>query len=428
MRLTPWERPLTTRMAPPGDKSITHRGILFSALSLGEMEIRGWLDAGDTRSSLGLVTQLGVRVREQSAERLVLDGPGYSALSEPANVVDCGNSGTTMRLGAGLVSGLPGLTVLTGDDSLRARPMNRVTGPLAQIGVEVLARGAGFAPLVVRGGPHPGGRVRMTVASAQVKSALLLAGLSAGGPVAVVQDVPTRDHTERLLAAMGAVIRQRGPEIVVEPGPVRPLVLDVPGDPSSGAPWAALAALLPGSRLTLAGVSLNPGRIGFYQALKRMGADVRFRETQTTPEPVGDIEVRPGVLTATSIAAEEVPGLIDELPLVALVATRARGTTVIAGAAELRVKESDRIRATAEGLAAMGAAIEEKPDGFVIEGPAALRGAAVDAFGDHRIAMMLAVAAAVAEGPIVLHGAESVAISYPAFFEQYARLRAGGES
>jgi 3-phosphoshikimate 1-carboxyvinyltransferase len=426
--LTPWERPLDAYFRPPGDKSITHRAILFSALVAGTHTVDGWLDAHDTRSSLRLAEALGVVVREQTRERLILDSPGRSGWREPRQPVDCGNSGTTMRLGIGLSTGLlGGLTVLYGDPSLSARPMARVAEPLRGLGAQIWTRSSGTAPVAIWGGPLRGGSVKLPVASAQVKSAVLLAGLWAEEAVTVQEPLPSRDHSERLLQAMEAEIRVSADgEITVEGPPRRPLSLTVPGDPSSAAFWAALAALLPGSRMVAESVSLNPGRLGFYEALRAMGAEVSYQRAVENPEPAGDIVVSARSLRAIHLAAPDIPAVIDELPLLALLATQAHGRTVITGAGELRVKESDRIRATAEGLSRLGAEIRELADGWEIEGPTPLRGGEVEAFEDHRIAMMLAVAAAVASGPVRLQGAEAVAISYPDFFATYERLRAGG--
>lgn len=423
----PWTHPLRGRLRPPGDKSITHRAILLAALVAGQHQIEGWLDAEDTRSSLRLVTALGVSVVEATTERLILESPGREGWHDPSIPVDCGNSGTTMRLGMGLVTGLrEGLTVLWGDSSLSRRPMARVAEPLRQLGATVLTRSSGTAPVAVAGGPLEGGTVELAVASAQVKSAVLLAGLWAKSPVAVVEPLPTRDHTERMLAALGAPVDRPRPGWVMVAGPPeRPLDFRVPGDPSSGAFWAALAALLPGSHLELEGVSLNPGRLGFYRALADMGVPVTYTIVQDEPEPLGRITVSSHRLTPLALKPEAVPEVIDELPLLALLATQAHGTSTIRGAAELRVKESDRIRTTAELLTALGGAVEEHPDGWVIYGPTPLSGGRVQAHGDHRVAMTAAVAAAVARQPVWLEGAEAVAISYPEFFATYDRLAQG---
>ncbi|MDA8192714.1 MAG: 3-phosphoshikimate 1-carboxyvinyltransferase [Thermaerobacter sp.] len=425
MKLEPWAAPLQRTMQLPGDKSITHRAMLFSVLAQGPMVVRGWLDAQDTRSSLNVARALGVSVTQTANGDLVLHGPGAAAMREPDEVLDCGNSGTTMRLTAGLLSGLHGIAVLSGDSSLRRRPMARVAEPLRAIGVTVLTRRDGQAPLIVQGGPHSGGAVRLPIASAQVKSALLLAGLSADRPVQVAEPVRTRDHTERMLRAMGADLTVEGTTVTIHPGSVRGMEVQVPGDPSSAAFWAAAAALMPGSRLHLAGVLLNPSRIGFYRVLERMGVQITMRIARQEPEPVGDLIIEGGALRGVRVAGAEVPDLVDEIPLVALLAARAEGESLITGAGELRVKESDRIHATVDGLSRMGARIAELPDGFQIEGVPSLSGAEVDAYDDHRIAMMLTVASAIATGPTWLHGSESVAISYPEFFQQMHSAQRG---
>ncbi len=436
MQLTPWHRPIDARMRVPGDKSITHRAILFSALGGAESEVRDWLVAADTEASLRVAEAWGVQVVERSTRRLVLKGPGgREAWHEPDQPIDCANAGTTMRLAMGLAAGAPTglLTVLFGDASLSRRPMARVADPLTQLGAELWTRRGGLAPVAVRGRHLTGGTVALAVASAQVKSALLLAGLNAKGRVTVEEPIPTRDHTERMLTAMGARLTSemagRVRRITIEPHPeaLRTVDVQVPGDPSSAAFWATLAALWPGGKVVLEGVSLNPERLGFYHLLASMGAKVGYHERGSDPEPWGDITVQGGALTAVSVEADQVPAMIDELPLVALLSTQAEGESVVRGAAELRVKESDRIRATVQGLSRMGAAILETGDGFRIHGPRPLSGAVVDAQRDHRIAMMLAIASTVAQGATELLGEGSVAISYPEFFDTFSRVRQEAE-
>lgn len=427
MQLRPWNTQLKGRIRPPSDKSITHRGVLFSALARGVTEVRDPLDSKDTAASLAVVQNLGVKLLEHTSQRWILDSPGCNDWEEPRTVIDCLNSGTTMRLSTGLLAGSRFLTILTGDDSLRERPMARVMDPLKDLGVDIRGRTGGRAPLVIHGGAHRGGAVRLSLASAQVKSALILAGLTADEPLTIHELLPTRDHTERLLKAMGASLEVVSGRITVSPGPVTPLTLSVPGDPSSGAYWAALAALLEGSEMVIEGVSLNPGRIGFYQVLRNMGARVTMTQRQAEPEPIGDIQIGWSPLHGIRIDSEMVPGLIDELPLVALLAAHAEGATLVSGAGELRVKESDRIRATVDNLQGLGIAIEERPDGFLVAGDQRVGEGVVDARGDHRIAMMLAVAGAVAKGPVMLEGSDAIEISYPNFFQDYWRL-AGASS
>lgn len=419
-----WHGPIEAEVRVPGDKSLTHRGILMSLLVDGEMELYRWLDAGDTRSSLELVQALGAVVVEDTPERLVLRAP--AKLLEPRDVIHCGNSGTTMRLSCGILAAVPGMTILTGDASLSKRPMARVIAPLRQFGVNIQSRDGGFAPLVIRGGQHGGGVYEMPVASAQVKSALLLAGLTAQDATTVVEPVATRDHTEKLIAAMGGQILRSADKSTVYPSALHGIDFRVPGDPSSAAFWATLAALHPGSRMVLPNTLFNPTRVGFFHALQRMGAKVGWSPTGTVPEQYGTIVVEAGPLQGVTIAADEVPAMVDELPLLALLATQANGRTVIAGAQELRVKESDRIAVTTTILQAMGAPVEEQPDGWVIDGPVALSGARIDAVGDHRMAMLTAIAATVAyTGDTQLVGEDSVTISYPDFFSTYFEVVRG---
>ncbi|PSR20386.1 MAG: 3-phosphoshikimate 1-carboxyvinyltransferase [Sulfobacillus acidophilus] len=426
VELTAWQHGFNRQVRVPGDKSLTHRAILFSAVAHGDMEIEGWLDAADTRSSLGLVQALGVQLVESSARRVVLRSSGL--LEEPSAVIDCGNSGTTMRLATGLAAGVAGLVVLTGDESLVRRPMQRVIDPLAQLGVTVLSRGGGYAPLALRGGRHRGGQFVLPVASAQVKSALLLAGLSADEAVSVQEPTRSRDHTERMLKVMGASVNVAGLRTTVQPGRLNAIGFDVPGDPSAAAFWCALAAVAPDRVVTVPNLLFNPTRTGFFRVLQRMGSRLKWEEAGQVPEPWGTLTVSGMVQQAIVVEAAEIPAMVDEVPLLALLATQCEGTSVIGGAGELRVKESDRIRVTTEILRTMGAKIEEQPDGWVIEGPTPLHGAAVDGRGDHRMAMLAAVAATVARGHTQLTGEDSVRISYPRFFEQYWALKNGTSS
>ena len=422
VEVTRWRAPLDAEVAVPGDKSLTHRGILFSVVTDEEMVLEGWLDAADTRSSLGLVQRLGVEVLAIDSHRLVLRGLNQGP-KEPESVLECGNSGTTMRLACGLAAGVNGLCVLSGDASLVRRPMARVIEPLRQMGVEIVSRRGGYAPLAIQGGRHRGGRFALPVASAQVKSALLLAGLTADDPVEVEEPVKSRDHTEHLLQAMGGRIRIDGQRVRLEPGRLHGLSFTVPGDPSSAAFWAALAALSSDRKVTIPSILFNSTRTGFLGLLARAGAEVTWHQEGTDPEPWGWVSVAGRMLTPVALQASDVPAMVDEVPLVALIATQARGTSVIQGAGELRLKESDRIRVTADILSAMGADIQEREDGWVIEGPTQLSGADIDAKGDHRMAMLAAIAATVADGVTRIHGEESVAISYPDFFAQYRRLQ-----
>lgn len=420
IELQPWRRGFEVELDVPGDKSLTHRAILFAALGRGDMVIDGWLDAADTRSSLTAAQAFGVILVDSSEGRLVLRGRGQ--LTEPTRPVDCGNSGTTMRLAAGMAAGVAGLTILYGDESLSRRPMARILDPLRSLGLAVMSRAGQLAPLAVVGGPHSGGCFDLAIASAQVKSALLLAGLTAQDEVAVKEPAPSRDHTERLLAAMGAAVTTSVQGVAVSPGPIDNIAVRVPGDPSSAAFWCAAAALAAGRTVSVKNMLFNPARTGFFRLLETMGCQVVWHQSGTRPEPFGGVTVRGGGLTPFALTAADIPAMVDEVPLAALLATQADGVSVIQGAAELRVKECDRIRVTAEILTALGAAIEETPDGWIIQGPTPLSGAALDAHEDHRMAMLATVASTIASGSCRLSGAETVAVSYPGFFQQYRDL------
>lgn len=411
----------------PGDKSISHRAAILGALAEGRSVARGFLASDDTEATLRCLAALGVR-SALDGDVLTVEGVGPGGLREPADVLDCGNSGTTMRILAGVLAGQPFLSVLTGDASLRSRPMERVATPLRSMGATVMTREGGLAPMVLLGGALRPIRYRLPVASAQVKSAILLAGLSAEGVTVVEEPAPSRDHTERMLAAMGADIRRDGNVISVSgvSGGLAPLDLTVPADVSAAAFWMVAAACAPDAEVRLPGVGVNPTRTGIIEALEAMGACVEVGEVRVAGgEPVADIVVRSSRLRGASFGGDLVPRLQDEAPALAVAAVFASGRTELRDAAELRVKESDRISALAAGLRAMGARIDELPDGFVIEGTGRLRGARVDSHGDHRLAMAFAVAGLLAEGDTEIEGAECVAVSYPGFWEDIDRVRAG---
>jgi 3-phosphoshikimate 1-carboxyvinyltransferase len=389
--------------------------------------VRGYSPAGDCASTLGAIRSLGARVLSDGVE-VRIDGWGDRGPAGTEESVDCGRSGTTMRLLCGALAPFPVDVTLTGDPQLLARPMERVAAPLRSMGADVMTADGGRPPIEMRGGGLRGIDYAMPVASAQVKSAVLLAGLGASGPTTVREAVPTRDHTERLLAAMGACVatEERGTErsVSIEPGSLAGVDVSVPGDVSSAAPLVAAAAMVAGSDLTVAGVGLNPTRAGLLAALSRMGASI---ETEGTAdgggEPRGDVRVRHAPLGAVSVIAAEVPAMVDELPLLGLLATQAVGTSEIRGAGELRVKESDRIAVLVAGLRALGADVEELPDGFAITGPTPLSGGDVDSAGDHRMAMVFAVAALTAGGPVRVRGMESVGDSFPGFLTALEELR-----
>jgi 3-phosphoshikimate 1-carboxyvinyltransferase len=411
---------LVGHVAVPGDKSISHRAVLLGALAEGETRIRGFGASGDTLATVSAVRALGAAVEEVADDELIVEGTGLRGLVAPREPVDCGNAGTLMRLLAGILAGQRGEFVLTGDESLSTRPMERIAEPLRQMGA-TLETTDGHAPLRIAGSDSLHGiEYRLPVASAQVKSAVLLAGLNAQGPTTVVEPAPSRDHTELMLEAAGVRVRRRPASVTLEPAAALRLEeVAVPGDFSSAAPLLVAAALVPGSDLTVHDLGLNPRRAALLDVLERMGARVSvFDRRRSGGEPVGSVQVHSGELVATRVGAAEVPALVDELPLVALLASHARGETVVAGARELRVKESDRIEAVTDGLRAAGARIHSREDGWSITGvPTRLRGGRVDARGDHRIAMLGAVAGLASREGVEIQGAETVAISFPGFYD-----------
>jgi 3-phosphoshikimate 1-carboxyvinyltransferase len=417
-------------IAPPPDKSITHRALLLAAVSAGRCRIRGSLQTGDCLSTRTCLEALGV-VFEASSGALALDGVGLRGFREPARVLDAENSGTTTRLLAGLLAGLSIYTVLTGDASLARRPMARVVEPLRRMGARIEGRDGGrLVPLCFLPGP---GSLRpieaeLPVASAQVKSALLLAALRAEGTTVLTGKTDSRDHTERMLAGLGVALRVSPGRIEIDPVPSLPgFDLEVPGDVSSAAFFLAAAAVS-GRELLVRDCGLNPTRLGILEVLRRMGASVDAREERAVlGEPVGSIRLRPAPLAGTVVSPEEVPGLIDEIPLVAVLGLAASGVTEVRGAGELRAKESDRLAAIARMAESLGGRIELFDDGFRVEGPQDLRPGTVDPGGDHRIAMAAAVSSPLVRGGTVrVLGAECTAVSYPDFAGDFRR--AGGEA
>jgi 3-phosphoshikimate 1-carboxyvinyltransferase len=406
----------------PGDKSVSHRAALIAGVAKGTSVIRGWSPAGDCRSTLAVLRALGVDVRHDGD---IVTITGRADLFAPGDPLDCGRSGTTMRLLAGLLAGHQGRFILTGDDQLLRRPMERVALPLRVMGAAVETGPDGRPPLSIDGGSLTGIEYELPVASAQVKSAVLLAGLRAEGPTTVVEPVPTRDHTERLLAAAGVRLHRSKAtgHVRVHPGRPEALELSVPGDPSSAAVLLAAAAVLPGSDLLLRQVGLNPTRTGFLPVLDRMGNPAVVEDVRGGIEPAGDLRIRHRPLRGIAVTAGDVPGVIDELPLIALLGTQAEGVTEVRGAGELRVKESDRIVGLVRGLGALGATIDELPDGFVIQGPTPLHGGRCDALTDHRLAMTFTLAGLIASGPVRVDGMEFVDDSFPAFTATLRGLR-----
>jgi len=417
--------PLRGRIRGPGDKSISHRALLLGALADRMSRISGFLPSGDCLATLACLRALGVQVEAHDATTLTVHGRGLRGLRAPAGPLNCVRSGTTMRLLTGVLVGQSFGCTLTGAPQLLRRPMRRVVEPLRRMGAEI-ETADGYAPLTIRGQSGLSTRLRgcdhtLPVASAQVKSALLLAGLYADGPTTVRQPGPARDHTERMLAAMGAAIGVSGLTVTLSPLPSlpSPFSFTIPGDISSAAFPLVAAALVPDSEVAIDGVGINPTRTGLLDVLQAMGAELALDNAREQGnEPVADVTVRASDLVGVEVGGDTVVRMIDEFPVLAVAATQARGTTIVRDAAELRVKETDRIATTVAELRALGARIEALPDGFMVEGSTLLHGAVVDSHGDHRLAMALAVAGLIAEGEVVIENAECVDDSFPGFVER----------
>jgi 3-phosphoshikimate 1-carboxyvinyltransferase len=409
----------------PGDKSISHRALILAALGDGRSRVRDVLRSADVESTAGALRRLGAPVPPLAAD-LHVQGVGLRGLHAADGSLDCGNSGTTARLLAGVAAALPGASTFLGDASLSRRPMRRVARPLELMGARIDLGDTGSLPMTVHGGELQPLDYASDTASAQVKSAVLLAGLVAGVPVRVVEPAPSRDHTERMLAARGAVVARAGNGVSLQP-PARLAAaeLRVPGDPSSAAFLAALAALADGGELRLPGVCLNPTRTGFFRVLARMGARVRIEdEASADGDQVGTVVVGPGELVAARVGGPEVPSLIDELPLLACLAARADGVTEIRGAGELRVKESDRIAAVVANLRALGVEADERPDGLVVRGGRGPFRGRVTSHGDHRLAMAFGVLGALDDSDVAIDEPDCVTVSYPDFWRDLAHARA----
>ncbi|MEW6215448.1 MAG: 3-phosphoshikimate 1-carboxyvinyltransferase [Nitrospirota bacterium] len=414
--------------SPPPDKSISHRAVIFSSLSKGKSIIRDFLRAEDTMSTVNAMKMLGVEIKVGANDRspLLINGEGLYGLKEPFDVINCGNSGTTMRLLSGVLSGNPFFSVLTGDESLRQRPMARVITPLRQMGAVIMARAEDrYPPIAIRGKRLKAIKYTMPVASAQVKSAILLAGLYAEGETEVIEPFKSRDHTERMLPAFGAEIKVEGLHIKIKgETELKGMEIYVPGDFSSAAFFIVGALLIRDSEIIIRGVGVNPTRAGLIGILKEMGADIEISNIrELSGEPIADIYCKSDrELKAINITKEKIPSLIDEFPILCVAATQATGITTIRGAEELRVKESDRIKSMATELRKMGAEIEEFEDGMSIGGKANLKGAFLESYGDHRIAMALSIAALIADGTTTINDVSSVNVSFPGFFEILRRL------
>jgi len=433
MRFEPAGGGLRGTLRVPGDKSISHRAALLGAMSSGPVRVRGYLHAADTESTLAAVQALGARVARGAAPgELTIHGVGLRGPRSLDRPIDVGNAGTLMRLLPGWLAGQPGRAwTLDGDDSIRRRPVDRVAEPLRLMGARIEAREGRLPPFAVHGAALHGIEYELPVASAQVKSCVLLAGLLAEGETAVVEPAPSRDHTERMLACAGVPVEQVGERVTIPAAPVEELALDaidVPGDLSSAAFHVAAALLVPGSRVTLEDVNVNWTRTGFLRIAERMGAviegELEPAGSLAAREPVSALEVAHGALRGTTVEPGEVPLAIDELPLVALLGCFAEGETVVRGAGELRVKESDRIATVVEGLRGLGADIEATADGFVVRGGGGLRGGRIASRGDHRLAMLGAVAGLASREGVEVEGMDAAAVSYPGFADDLARLLA----
>lgn len=417
----------------PGDKSISHRSVILNAVASGDAQITNFLTGADCLSTIACVRALGVPV-ERTGTTVTVRGVGLRGLREPGDVLDCGNSGTTLRLLTGLLAGQPLFAVLTGDASLRSRPQRRIVAPLRALGAGLDGRNDGDrAPLAVRGAALRGGNYELPVASAQVKSALLLAALSSDGLLTLTGKIASRDHTERMLQAMGVDLQVAPGQIVLTPpgagAALQPLSLEVPGDPSSATFWWVAAAIHPDAEITTRGVCLNPTRTGALDVLRQMGARIEISaERVTGSEPVADVTVRSSRLRGVTIGGELIPRLIDEIPVLAIAAACAEGETLVRDAQELRAKETDRIATVAAGLDLLGVACEPTNDGMGIVGLGgpALRGASLQSHGDHRLAMAWAIAGLVASGETTIDDPDSASVSYPGFWETLARMKGEG--
>ena len=404
----------------PGDKSIAHRALILGALAGNGQSAEGMPDSGDLRSTTACLQALGCRITAEGAGRVRIAAGSWKRSA----LLDAGNSGTTARLLAGLVAGLGLECTIDGDASLRRRPMSRIAEPLTRMGADVQTAAGDRLPMRIRGGNLRGITCRLPVASAQVKSAILLAGLRAAGTTTIIEPSPTRDHTEQMLSAMGVPLERSAGAITITGGATpKGVRVTVPGDVSSATFFLVAAVAHADAAVRLPGIGVNPTRTGALRALQEMGATITLGGIRTSAgEPIADLDARSSALRGIEIAGDTIPTLIDELPVLAVAATQAAGTTTVRNAGELRHKESDRIRTTVANLTRLGAEITEREDGFVVRGPTCLKGTTVDAFGDHRIAMAMAVAGLLAEGTTTITGSEAVGISYPDFFTDLRAL------
>lgn len=420
-------RNLKGRYRPPGDKSISHRAVMFGALSSGRSVYTHFLQAEDCLHTLQAFQAMGVSASlDKQSGTLTIDGVGIRGLKAPDKELYLGNSGTSMRLMLGILSGQRFEAVLSGDPSLSSRPMKRVTVPLKSMGAQIKGKDNGnFAPLTIRGGKLKAIEFENHLKSAQVKSAILFAGLYAEGVTRIHEPVLSRDHSERFLQSAGASFRKNGEWLEIEATEsIRALSGAIPGDMSSAAFFLVGAAMTPGSELMIEGVCLNPTRTGVLNVLERMGASVEIEVTQREPEPLGNVYVKGARLKGTRVMGDEVPSLIDELPILMTAMALAEGESLVSGAEELRVKETDRILSMAKNLNALGGRVEELPDGCLIRGVEGFQGASVESFGDHRTAMSMAIATLAMKGELTILDTDCVATSFPGFFADFDRLKA----
>ncbi|MBN8207977.1 3-phosphoshikimate 1-carboxyvinyltransferase [Bacillus sp. NTK071] len=411
----------------PGDKSISHRAVMFGSIAEGTTHITNFLTGADCLSTIACFKQMGVNIKQDGAS-VVVEGLGIDGLQEPSRLLDVGNSGTTFRLMMGLLAGRPYHSVLSGDESIAKRPMNRVSIPLLKMGASVDGRSNGtYAPISIRGGNLNGITYTSPVASAQVKSAILLAGIQATGVTTVHEPHLSRNHTENMLESFGVEVKRDGRSVSVKGGQkLRAINVEVPGDISSAAFFLVAGAIVPDSTITLLNVGINQTRAGILDVLENMGASLSILNRRiVNQEEVADLTIKTSKLTGSTIKGDMIPRLIDEIPIIALLATQANGRTVIKDAAELKVKETNRIDAVVDELQKLGASVTATNDGMVIDGPTPLHGAAVSSLGDHRIGMMLAIAGCITEGKVELAMPEAIKVSYPEFFEHLKQLRTG---
>ena len=418
-------RTLRVEIIAPGDKSVSHRAIMFNALShTGTARITNFSPGADCTSTVEIMRSLGVDItrepgRDGAGDSLTVKGVGLNGLQEPSDILDAGNSGTTTRLMSGILAGRDIVSILTGDDSLKSRPMGRVVDPLREMGAEITGRAGGtLAPLVFHGGSLKGTKYEMPVASAQLKSCLLLAGLRADGVTTLTQPAKSRDHTERMFSAMGVKLTTTGLDLMLEPSELETVDIEVPGDISSAAFWMIAGVCHPDAELLIKNVGTNPTRAGIITALLQMGADLTLvDEREVAGEPVADILVRSSRLSAIELSGDIVPLLIDEIPVIVVAAALAEGTTVIRDAAELRVKESDRIRASVSWLNGAGIDAEATDDGMIVPGTGSIQGGQFQSYDDHRLAMSLGVAGLVSDGPVTVLDPDVAGVSYPGFWK-----------